>query len=85
MSAEEQVARIRKLHSVETVMTVRPGCGEDGACSHEEKCPEDNPFQVCGHCREQAESVYYYWEENTGAWEAIRWPCLTIQALDGAS
>jgi hypothetical protein len=73
-----EVERIRNLHQVETLMTVRPGCGEDGDCAHEDRCPEDNPVQVCGHCREQVELADGYWSEKADAWAVILWPCPTM-------
>ncbi len=74
--------RVRKRHVEETVMALRPGCGEDGDCDHEE-CPEDHPYQVCAGCREQLELAYEYIFEQPAAWREIMWPCATIRALDG--
>lgn len=76
-----QVQRVRDLHAEQTIKGLAVDCARE-KCSHEDECPEDTPYQVCGHCLEQFELADLYATEQSAVWGQIMWPCATVRALN---
>ncbi len=75
-----QVERVRALHKEYTVKALAPECARE-ECSHEDECPQDTPYVVCGQCWEMFEEGDPYAFERAAAWDQVIWPCATAAAL----